>query len=232
MDLQQALPFYKGKVWTYNFNIHNCVSDQCYMYSVWLQTGRPGFNPRQKQWIFPLASVFRLALGYTQLPVQMGTTCLFPGVKRGRGMMLTTDIHLVQRLRMSRSCISSPPSTSMACSGTAVIFYHARYMLICLHIVTYSGFSIHDGTSLHSKSQYTAVKHSRKLFEHTDTSDPYGPGALIPIGSFQQDLLWQSSNTHSHSCSQKVSKHTPGQSIVGLSVHLHTTTALRRIVHH
>jgi hypothetical protein len=25
---------------------------------------------------------------------------------------------------------------------------------------------------------------------------------------FQQDLLWQSSNTHSHSCSQKASKHT------------------------
>jgi hypothetical protein len=55
---------------------------------------------------------------------------------------------------------------------------------------------------------------------------------LTPIEFFQQDLLWQSSNTNSHSCSQKVSKHTSGQSIVGLSVHLHTTTALRRIVHH
>jgi hypothetical protein len=27
--------------------------------------------------------------------------------------------------------------------------------------VTYSGFSIHDGTLLHSKSQYTTVKHSQ-----------------------------------------------------------------------
>jgi hypothetical protein len=77
-----------------------------------------------------------------------------------------------------------------------------------LDIVTYSGFSIHDGILLHSKSQYTTVKHSRKLFEHTYTSDLYSPGALIPIGLFQQDLLWQSSNAHSHSCSQKASKHT------------------------
>jgi midasin len=35
-----------------------------------------------------------------------------------------------------------------------------------LHIVTYSGCSIHDGTLLHSKSQYTTVKHSQQLFEH------------------------------------------------------------------
>jgi hypothetical protein len=97
-------------------------------------------------------------------------------------------------------------------------------------IVTYSGFSIHNGSLLHSKSQYTTVKHSRKLLEHTYTSDPHGTGTLTPIEFFQQGFLWQSSNTHFHSCSQKASKHTSGQSIVGLSVHLHTTTAPRRIV--
>jgi hypothetical protein len=70
------------------------------------------------------------------------------------------------------------------------------------------GGSIHDGTLLHYKTQHTTVKHSQKLFEHTYTSDLYGPGALIPIEFFQQDLLWQSSNTHSHSCSQKACKHT------------------------
>jgi hypothetical protein len=98
-------------------------------------------------------------------------------------------------------------------------------------IVTYSGFYTHDGTLLHSKSQYTTVKHSRKVFEHTYTSDPHGLGTLIHVEFFQQDLLWQSSNTHSHSCSQKASKYTSGQSIVRLSVHLHTTTAPRRIIH-
>jgi hypothetical protein len=107
---------------------------------------------------------------------------------------------------------------------------YAPVLIIC--IVTYSGFSIRDGTLLHPKSQYTTVKHSRKLLEHTYTSDPHGLGTLTPIEFFQQDLLWQSSNTYSNSCSQKASKHTSGQSIVGLSVHLHTTTAPRRIVHH
>jgi hypothetical protein len=89
-----------------------------------------------------------------------------------------------------------------------------------------------DGTLLHSKSQYTTVKHSRQLLEHTYTSDPHGLGTLTPIDFFQQDLLWQSSNTRSHSCSHKASKHKLGQSIDGLSVLLHTTTALRRIFHH
>jgi hypothetical protein len=110
------------------------------------------------------------------------------------------------------------------------------FLLFCSFLsnhytVTYSGFSIHDGTLLHSKSQYTTVKHSRKLLEHAYTSDPNGLGTPTPIEFFHQDLLWQSSNTRCHSCSHKAFKHTSGQSIVGLSVHLHTTTALRRIHH-
>jgi hypothetical protein len=94
-----------------------------------------------------------------------------------------------------------------------------RISKIILKYCNVLGFSIHDGTLLHSKSQYTTVKHSRKLFEHPYMSNPHGLRTLIPIEFFQQDLLWQSSNTHSHSCSQKASKHMSGQSIVGLSVH-------------
>jgi hypothetical protein len=121
--------------------------------------------------------------------------------------------------------------------NTVPTYLHATAVFCSLtdsfhSIVMYSGFSIHDGSLLHSRSQYTTVKHSQKLFEHTYTSDPHGLGTPTPIEFFQQDLLWQSSNTRSHSCSQKASKHTSGQSIVGLSVRLHTTTAPRRIVHH
>jgi hypothetical protein len=80
--------------------------------------------------------------------------------------------------------------------------------MVCLlqshQFVTYSGFSIHDGTLLHSKSQYTTVKHSRQLLEHTYTSDPQGLGTTTHMEFFQQDLLWQSSNTHSNSCSLKL----------------------------
>jgi hypothetical protein len=59
--------------------------------------------------IFPLASVSRPALGPTQPPVQWVPRVLSPGVKRGRGVALTTHPHLVSRSRMSRSYTSSPP---------------------------------------------------------------------------------------------------------------------------
>jgi hypothetical protein len=46
---------------------------------------------------FPLASVSRPALGPTQPPVPWVPRVLSPGVKRGRGVMLTTHPHLVPR---------------------------------------------------------------------------------------------------------------------------------------
>jgi hypothetical protein len=53
-------------------------------------TGRSGFDPRQGQRIFPLASMSRPALGPTQPPVQWVLEVLSPGLKRGRGVTLTT----------------------------------------------------------------------------------------------------------------------------------------------
>jgi len=50
----------------------------------------------------------------------MGTRGPFPGVKRGRGVTLTTHTHLVP-MWMSRSYTSCPPSASMVCSGTALL---------------------------------------------------------------------------------------------------------------
>jgi hypothetical protein len=92
-------------------------------YSDWLRTRWPGFDPRQRQRIFSLASASRPALGPTQPPIQWVLGVLSPGVKRGRGVMLTTHPHLVSRLRMSRSYTSSPPCASMACSGITLYFY-------------------------------------------------------------------------------------------------------------
>jgi len=53
--------------------------------------------------------VSRPALGPTQPPVQSVPAVLSPGVKRGRGVMLTTHPYLVPRSWMSRSYTSSPP---------------------------------------------------------------------------------------------------------------------------
>jgi hypothetical protein len=64
-------------------------------------------SPRHR--IFPLAPASRPALGPTQPSLQWVPGVLSPGVKCGRGVLLTTHPHLVPRLRMSRSCTSSPP---------------------------------------------------------------------------------------------------------------------------
>jgi hypothetical protein len=73
-----------------------------------------GFNPRQGQRIFLLAPASRPAVGSTQHPIQW-----VQGVKRGRGVMLTTHPHLMPRLRMSRSYTSSHPMLLMACRRRA-----------------------------------------------------------------------------------------------------------------
>jgi hypothetical protein len=59
--------------------------------------------------IFPLASASRPAMGPTQPPIQWVLGLLPPGVKRGRGVTLSTHLHLVPRSRISRSHTSSPP---------------------------------------------------------------------------------------------------------------------------
>jgi hypothetical protein len=41
------------------------------------------------------------------------------------------------------------------------------------YIVMNSQVLFHDGTLLHSKSQYTIVKHIRQLLEHTYRFDPH-----------------------------------------------------------
>jgi hypothetical protein len=60
----------------------------------------------------------------------MRTRGSFPGLKRGRDVMLTTYPHLVPTLRMSRSYTSSPPSAFMVCTGTAKKNLHHRKHII------------------------------------------------------------------------------------------------------
>jgi hypothetical protein len=94
-------------------------------YSVWLWAGRPGERgsiPSRGERIFPIASLSRPALGPTQPPVQWVPVVLSPGVKSGLGVTLTTHPHVMPRSIMSRSYISSPPSSFVACSGTALAF--------------------------------------------------------------------------------------------------------------
>jgi hypothetical protein len=65
--------------------------------------GDRGSIPGRGERIFPLASATRPALGPTQPPAQRVPGILPPVVKRGRGVTLTTRLHLMPRSRMSRS---------------------------------------------------------------------------------------------------------------------------------
>jgi hypothetical protein len=105
------------RTWWYDFflEIKHCLQKR---YGVWLRTGRPGFDPRQRQRIYLLATASRPALRPTQPSVQW-----VPGVKRGWGVMLTTHPHVVPRLRMSRSYTSSPPQAPPWCVAESLYLY-------------------------------------------------------------------------------------------------------------
>jgi hypothetical protein len=85
-----------------------------------------GFDSRQGQRVLLLTSASRPALGPTQSPVRWVPGVLSPGVKRGWSVTLTAHPHLVPRSIMCKSYTSSPPSATMACSGTSLSEYITR----------------------------------------------------------------------------------------------------------
>jgi hypothetical protein len=92
-----------------------------------IRTGRPGFDPRQTLMIFPLTSASRPALRTTQPPVQWVPGALSPGVKRGRGVILTTHPLLVPRIRKSRSYTSCHPNAPLwSVTGPLYLFFTYR----------------------------------------------------------------------------------------------------------
>jgi hypothetical protein len=88
-------------------------------YCFWLHIGRPGFDPRQRQIIF----LFRLCVQSNfeahRASYAVDTGGPFPAVKvkRGRGVRLTTQPHLVPRSTVSRRYTSSPPWCSITVEG-------------------------------------------------------------------------------------------------------------------
>jgi hypothetical protein len=90
------------------------------IYIIWLRAGQLGDRgsiPDRGERIFPVTSVSRPALRPTQPPVQWVPGVLSPGVKRCRGVTLTTHPHLVPGSRVSRSYILSPQASSCCVVG-------------------------------------------------------------------------------------------------------------------
>jgi hypothetical protein len=86
--------------------------------SVWRQTGRPGFDIRRRQRIFPGASVSRLALEDRPGFFPIGAGVLSQEQSAAEGVTLTTHPHLVPRSRMSMGYTSSPARRMYGGSGT------------------------------------------------------------------------------------------------------------------
>jgi hypothetical protein len=66
------------------------------------------FDPRQKRKDFSSSLCVQTFSGAHPASCTMDTGVLSPGVKRGRGVTLTSHPHLVPRSKMSRSYISPP----------------------------------------------------------------------------------------------------------------------------
>jgi hypothetical protein len=96
-------------------------------FSVFPRTGRPEFDPQQRQRIFPVASVSSPALRPTQPPIQRCRR-FFPGGKARPGRETGRLPHLVPRSRMSRSYISSSPwqlHGSYSIAYSYIVYTHA-----------------------------------------------------------------------------------------------------------
>jgi hypothetical protein len=75
---------------------------------------------------------FQTGSGAHPASCPMGTGVLSPGLKRGRGVMLTTHPHLVPRLSMSRSYTSSPPHVPPWCVAGQLYF---TFTVLFTHIL-------------------------------------------------------------------------------------------------
>jgi hypothetical protein len=107
----------------------------------------------ERQRILPPTSAPRPALGPTQPPVQwVRGGALSPGVKRGRGVMLTTHPLLVPRLRKSRSCTSSHPKAPLwSVTGPLYLFTITVFLDFARRVTLLREHSF--GNWLHSRSQ-------------------------------------------------------------------------------
>jgi hypothetical protein len=88
----------------------------------WLRSGRSGFPTGAED--FSSSPCFQTSSGAhpSSYPIiQWVPGVLSPGVKRSRGMTLTTHPHLVPRLSMIGAIPPLPPCASMACSRTALL---------------------------------------------------------------------------------------------------------------
>jgi hypothetical protein len=125
---------------TFLFGAHVCVVCSliqcCYTIfsqcSVWLRARRSRFDPRQRRKNFSSNLCVQTGSGAHPASCSMGTGDPSPGLKRGRGVMLTTHPHLVPRWWMSKSYTSSPPCASIRVLWDWFIFFTDLFWPACV----------------------------------------------------------------------------------------------------
>jgi hypothetical protein len=108
----------------------------------------------------------------------MGTGDPFPGTKVWPGRDADHSPHLVPRLKMSRSYTSSPPSASVACSGTDLALKNFIIQDLSLKVYGYSRFSNDSclcglGCSLPCSQKPITVRYRFNSFNTVHTITPY-----------------------------------------------------------
>jgi hypothetical protein len=92
------------------------------VYGYELETGQSMFDTRQRRKDFSSSLCVQTGSGAHPASVRWVPRILSPGLKRSRGVTLTTHPHLVLRSSMRRSYNSSPQSAFMVFSATALAF--------------------------------------------------------------------------------------------------------------
>jgi hypothetical protein len=110
-------------------------------YSVWLETLWPGFDPWQRQRIFPSSCVQTRSEAHPA-SIKWVLGVLSPGVNHVRGVMLTTHPLLVPKSSMSKTYVL--PLPLIACMSVAgqlyfifVSLFKIRNKQITLHMLMY-----------------------------------------------------------------------------------------------
>jgi hypothetical protein len=111
------------------------VDQSVYFVTTDWMTGGSGFEPRQRQRIFTVASVSRPALRPTHPPEQWVLGVIFGGGGIRPGLDPDYSSHLVLRSRMSRSYISSPCSLH---GGFTLLYFTLLYLLYLPNFISYN----------------------------------------------------------------------------------------------
>jgi hypothetical protein len=152
---------------------------------------RPGFDHRRKQRIFPLASVFRPALRPTQPPIQQIPGFLSQGVKHGRGVTLTTHLHLGARSRMSRSYISSPPCRLHGGGRKDLLFYLVALLVLTQNRSQITSRNIHLFATDHLNFTHTTFNNIHQESSwHTGETEKFKEKRPLRIPSRRITLNW------------------------------------------